>query len=153
MVDLHQDCPPAAFQALDHPALPRRTVQVEGTLQGVGDRAGQLGVVARARNRHPAHMMGQVESGTVDPLEALRPQHLCAARYRLNPFRQQLFQQCVIGDATIDDGDRADHQAGVLIGILSSQVRRIQCYRLRHAQSPPLVSRTCTSICAGPPGR
>ena len=68
VVDLHQDRPLVALQALDDPALPQRAVQVEGTLQGVGDGPEQFGVVARAGNRHPAHMMGEVESRIVDPL-------------------------------------------------------------------------------------
>ena len=83
------------LQALDDPALPQRAVQVEGTLQGVGDGPGQLGVVARLRQGHPSHMVGEVESRIVDPLldaiERVRQQHLRAPRYRLNSFCQQSF--------------------------------------------------------------
>src|SRR6516164_1061446 len=85
VVDLHQDRPLIALQALDNPALPERAVQIEGTLQGMGDGPGKAGVIARAGNRHPAQMMAKVEPRSVDPLlrtiERVGPQHLCASRY------------------------------------------------------------------------
>ena len=96
VVDLHQDRPLIVSQALDDPALPQRAVQVQRTLQGIGDGAEQFGVVARLRQGDPSHMVGEVEFRIVHPLvdilERVRPQHLGAPRYCLNPFCQRRFE-------------------------------------------------------------
>src|SRR5208337_3924533 len=83
VMGFHQDRPPVAFQALDDPALPRWTLQVEGTLARMGDGPGQLGLITWAGNRHPAYMIGQIELRIGDPLlvERVRPQQLRALRY------------------------------------------------------------------------
>ena len=139
VMGFHQDRPPVAFEPVDDPALPRWQVRVEGALARMGDGTGQLVLIARAGNRHPAHMVGEVEFRIVDPLlvDRVRPQQLCAARDRQNPFGQQSFEQFVVGHRPVDDGDRAGRQARVLIRILRSDESRIQC--LRHAEPPPSV--------------
>jgi len=51
----------------------------------------------------------------------------------------QAFEQFIAGGDAVDDGDRTDRQACLLIGVLSFEEGRIQCLHLRHAQSPPSI--------------
>src|SRR5579875_647760 len=117
-MDLHQDGPAVALQALDDPALPQRTIPVQTAFQYAGDRPKQLGVVAGTRDSDAPQVPGQIEVWIVDPLgradvKVLAAQHLSAPRYGPDAVSQNGFQLPVIRSCTLDDGDAADRQAHV----------------------------------------
>jgi hypothetical protein len=84
-------------------------------------------------------VLGEVECRVVDPflggVGGVRPQQLSASRNRLNPFCQQCFEQLVIGHGTVDNSDRGNRQARVLMRVLSFEISRIQSLQLRHAST------------------
>ena len=71
-------------------------VQIQRTLQGVGDGAEQFGVVARLWQCDPSHMVGEVEVRIVRPLfdlvERVCSQHLPAPWNGPNSFCQRRFE-------------------------------------------------------------
>ena len=102
-------------------------LQVQGALQGMGDSAEQLGVIARLGQRHPPEMMGEVEPGMVNPLV---PPHLRALWNCLNTFCQKHFELIVVGGGTVYDGDRAERHARMpnwILGLRMPDSRVVSC--------------------------
>lgn len=135
VVELEQDRPPIVLEALDYPAFPERTVQVEGAFQGVCDGPKQFRFVARPGQRRPLDVRVKIEFGLVDPL---RPQHLRVPGDSPKPLCQSRFEKFEVGNGAVDHGDCADCQACVPVRFLGPAQASVQCRQLCYHKSPPV---------------
>ena len=151
VVDLHQDRPLVALQALDDPALPRRAVEVEGAFQGVGDGPEQFGLVAGLGEGHPVHVMGEVESGSSIHSAALRSTACTADAESVLP--EDALMQLVVGSGAVDDGDGADRHACVPIRVRELEESRIQMSSVVPCTPPRAVFSTLVPVSVVQPAR
>ena len=67
VVDLRERGDVASLEPFDDPALPQRTVAVEGHLDEIGRERGELTLAARRRDRDVVEVLVEVEVGVLDP--------------------------------------------------------------------------------------
>jgi hypothetical protein len=132
MVDLHQDRPPVVGQTVDDPAFPQRTVTIQAPLHDLGDPTEQGSVITRARKCGAAYVVGDIDVGIVHPLrraEIERPcaQHLLEPWHRQYAFGQAGDERVEVGHRSGDDGEGADREADVAVGVFGFQESRVKC--------------------------
>jgi hypothetical protein len=115
VVGLRDDCESVSRHALDQVHLPERSVAVERTALDARHELVQLGIGARARERRPAHVVGEVEVFVVDPDRVGQPARhpayaLAITRYEGDAVTDQVDQALVVESrlGCLEDGYPAD---------------------------------------------
>ncbi len=129
VVGLVDDREAVVLEALDQDQLPERARAIEGRREDLADEIVELGVVAGGREADPAHVVGQVEVGIVDPEGRAQAQR--REGKSLAQARQEVDATADVGDEVLVAGRLpAAHEHGadrhVPVAPLVGQERRVE---------------------------
>ena len=137
MVQLSQDRPAILGQSFDGPAFPQRSISIEASLHDIGDDPVQRCIIAGLRQRNSMHMMGEIELRVIDPFRRREVERMCAHHLGepgnlRHPLGEHRNERGVVGSRPLHDGQAADRQTHMAVGILGLEEAGIKSCQVLH---------------------